>query len=407
MSEPTVVRRPSSVVGPTVPSPRSGQAVSSFEFATAQRIVFGAGKSAEIGRIAAAFGKRALLVASSAARVAAIQSSLSAAGVEVMLFETRGEPRIETAERGAQTALDARADMVIAVGGGSGIDAGKAIAALAANPGGALEYLEVIGRGKSLANAPLPFIAMPTTSGSGAEVTRNAVLTSPAHGVKASLRSPLMLPRVALVDPLLTLDLPPAATAATGMDALAQLIEPFVSLRANPFSDAFCREGLPRIARSLRTAYANGNDVAAREDMSLASLCGGLALANAGLGAVHGFAAPIGGAFPAPHGAVCAALLPAVWRTNVAALRTRAPENPALARFTEIARILTGNPHASADDGANWLAQLRSDLAIPPLSSYGIRSADVATLVNNAAAASSMQANPIKLTVEELGALLS
>lgn len=378
-----------------------------FEFATAQRIVFGSGKAAEIGRIAAGFGRRALLVAGGAARVAPIRDVLAAAGVEATLFETHGEPRIETAERGVQAAHDARADLVIAVGGGSSIDAGKAIAALAANPGGALEYLEVVGRGKAISVAPLPFIAVPTTSGSGAEVTRNAVLTSPEHGVKASLRSPLMLPRVALIDPRLTLDLPPAATAATGMDALAQLIEPFVSSRANPFSDAFCREGLPRAVRSLRTAYANGTDAAAREEMSIASLCGGLALANAGLGAVHGFAAPIGGAFPAPHGAVCAALLPAVWRTNVAALRARAPQHPALARYDELARILTGSPFASADDGAAWLAQLRADLEIPPLSTYGIRPADLPTLVKNAAAASSMQANPVKLTEQELGALLS
>lgn len=378
-----------------------------FEFATTQRIVFGSGKAAEIGRIAAGFGRRALLVAGGAARVAAIRDVLAAAGVEATLFETHGEPRIETAERGVQAAHDARADLVIAVGGGSSIDAGKAIAALAANPGGALEYLEVVGRGKAISVAPLPFIAVPTTSGSGAEVTRNAVLTSPEHGVKASLRSPLMLPRVALIDPRLTLDLPPAATAATGMDALAQLIEPFVSSRANPFSDAFCREGLPRAVRSLRTAYANGTDAAAREEMSIASLCGGLALANAGLGAVHGFAAPIGGAFPAPHGAVCAALLPAVWRTNVAALRARAPQHPALARYDELARILTGSPFASADDGAAWLAQLRADLEIPPLSTYGIRPADLPTLVKNAAAASSMQANPVKLTEQELGALLS
>jgi alcohol dehydrogenase class IV len=377
-----------------------------FEFATAQRIVFGSGKAAEIGRIAAGFGRRALLVAGGAARVAPIRDVLAAAGVEATLFETRGEPRIETAERGVQAAHDARADLVIAVGGGSSIDAGKAIAALAANPGGALEYLEVVGRGKAISVAPLPFIAVPTTSGSGAEVTRNAVLTSPEHGVKASLRSPLMLPRVALIDPRLTLDLPPAATAATGMDALAQLIEPFVSSRANPFSDAFCREGLPRAVRSLRTAYANGTDAAAREEMSIASLCGGLALANAGLGAVHGFAAPIGGAFPAPHGAVCAALLPAVWRTNVAALRARAPQHPALARYDELARILTGSPFASADDGAAWLAQLRADLEIPPLSTYGIRPADLPTLVKNAAAASSMQANPVKLTEQELGSVL-
>jgi alcohol dehydrogenase class IV len=377
-----------------------------FEFATAQRIVFGAGKAAEIGKIAAGFGRRALLVCSNAARVSAVRDSLRAAGLDVTTFESRGEPCIADAERGVQAARDAAADVVVAVGGGATIDLGKAVAALATNPGGALEYLEVVGRGKAIAQPPLPFIAAPTTAGSGAEATRNAVLTSPDHSVKASLRSPLMLPRVAVVDPLLTLDLPPAATAATGMDALAQLIEPFVSVRANPLTDALCREGMPRAAHALRIAYANGSDVAARTEMALASLLGGMALANAGLGAVHGFAAPIGGAFPAPHGAVCAALLPPVWRTNVAALRARAPDSPALARFAEAARLLTGDPLASPDDGAAWLDHLRRDLLIPPLSAYGISPADHPALVRNAAAASSMQANPIRLTEEELGEIV-
>lgn len=211
--------------------------------------------------------------------------------------------------------------MVIGLGGGSVLDAGKAIAALVTNLGNVFDYLEVIGKGQPLVNAPLPFIAIPTTAGTGTEVTRNAVLGSPAHGVKVSLRSPMMLPSLAIVDPELTYGLPPEITASSGLDALTQLIEPFVSVKANPMTDAICREGIRHAAKSLRTVYHNGADASAREGMSLASLFGGLALANAALGAVHGFAGPLGGMLNAPHGAICAKLLPLVMEVNIKVLR--------------------------------------------------------------------------------------
>jgi alcohol dehydrogenase class IV len=289
---------------------------------------------------------------------------------------------------------------VIAIGGGSAIDAGKAIAAIAANPGDVLDYLEVVGQGKPLPAAPVPFIAVPTTAGTGSEVTRNAVLGSPEHRVKASLRSPAMLPRVALIDPELTLGLPPAVTASTGLDALTQLIEPYVSCRANPLTDAFCIDGLRRAARSLARAFADGRDAEARASMSYASVLGGLALANAGLGVVHGFAAPIGGMFDAPHGAVCAAILPHGMAANIKALRARAPESPALARYEEIARVVTGDADATCEDGVAWVSALVSELGIPPLRAYGVT--DVANVVEKASRASSMKANPIPLNAEEL-----
>ncbi len=239
---------------------------------------------------------------------------------------------------------------MVACGGGSAIDAGKAIAALLGNGGDPLDYLEVVGRGQPLTKPSLPFVAIPTTAGTGSEVTRNAVLASPEHRVKASLRSPLMLPRAALVDPDLLRGLPPHVVAASGLDAFAQLVEPFLSVRANPLVDALCREGLARSARSLRRAFEGDSSEAVRVDLALASLFGGLALANAGLGAVHGFAAPVGGLFDAPHGAACAALLPAVLRVNLEALSRRRPESPALARYREIAAIVTGRPDADAED---------------------------------------------------------
>jgi alcohol dehydrogenase class IV len=216
-----------------------------------------------------------------------------------------------------------------------------------------------------------------------------------------------MLPRVALVDPTLTLDLPPAITATTGMDALTQCLEPFVSNKANPMTDSLAREGMARAARSLRRAYERGDDPAAREDMAMTSLFGGLSLANAKLGAVHGFAGVIGGMFPAPHGAICARLLPPVMAVNVRALREDQPDSDALHRYDEIARILTGKSIARSDDGVTWVAELGKTLQIPPLSAYGISPADFPVLVEKSASASSMRGNPIKLTPDELEEILN
>ncbi len=378
-----------------------------FEFATATRIVFGAGMMREAGSLAKAFGHRALVVTGRALRRAvSLLNALQREAVEAVAFSVPGEPELETVARGIALAKEQRSDMVISFGGGSAIDAGKAIAAMLANEGELLDYLEVIGRGRTLANPASPFIAIPTTAGTGSEVTRNAVLASPIHRVKASLRSPFLLARVALVDPELTYDLPPALTASTGLDALTQLIEPFVCSRVNPVTDALCVEGLRRAGRSLRTAFEHGGNAAAREDMSVASLFGGFALANAGLGAVHGFAAPIGGMFSAPHGAVCAALLPHVVDMNLRALRQRMAASETLCRFEQVARLLTGRPTATADDAVVWLRALVADLHIPDLGSYGLKRENTAELVEKATQASSMKANPIALTPQELTQIL-
>jgi alcohol dehydrogenase class IV len=374
-----------------------------FEFATATRIVFGEGTAATLPELVRSFGSRPLVVTgASTERVRWLVTALSAE-----MLAVPDEPTVDLIRAGARRVQDTGLDAVVSLGGGSAIDAGKAIAAIATNGGEPLDFLEIVGRGKAMAIAPLPFIAVPTTAGTGSEVTRNAVLGSAEHGVKASLRSPLMLARVALVDPELTYGLPPAVTAATGLDALTQLIEPFVSARANPLTDAVCAEGIPRVARSLRHAYHDGADQDARRDMSLASLFGGLALANAGLGIVHGFAAPLGGCWKAPHGALCAALLPHGMAANVAALRTRAPQHPALERYAAIARLLTGRKDASAEDGIEWVQALCAELNVPALRAWGIAEADLAGVVEKAARASSMQANPLPLTDEELLAVVT
>jgi alcohol dehydrogenase class IV len=286
------------------------------------------------------------------------------------------------------------------------LDAGKAIAAMMTNEGDLLDYIEIIGRGRTLGKRSAPFLAIPTTAGTGSEVTRNAVLASPEHRVKVSLRSPFLLASIALVDPELARDLPPSLTATTGLDALTQLIEPYTCLRGNPMTDAVCKEGMRRAARSLRAAFVNGGDAGAREDMALASLFGGMALANAGLGAVHGLAGPIGGMFPAPHGAVCAALLPYVMEANLRALRQRQPDSPALSRYQTVARLLTGKSEAAADDGVEWVRALVSDLQVSGLARYGIRLEDSAELAAKAAQASSMKANPIVLTPGELSEIM-
>ena len=378
-----------------------------FEFATAGRIVFGGGTLAEVAPAARSFSPRALVVTGrTPARAGRLLELLAQAKVATTTFTVAREPTIADALAGAQCAIAADAGLVIGFGGGAALDAAKAIAPFATNRGDPLDYLEVIGRAQPLTVASLPCIAIPTTAGTGAEVTRNAVLASPEHRVKVSLRSPQMLPRLALVDPELARDLPPGVTASTGLDALTQLIEPFVSSRANPFTDALCRDGILLAARSLRRAVEHGADLAAREDLALASLYGGLALANAGLGAVHGFAGPIGGMFPAPHGAVCAALLPHAMEANVQALQTRASNHPARQRYDEVARLLTGHPHAIADEGVRWVSALIRDVRIPPLRTYGMTEADFPEVVGAAAKASSMKANPLPLTPAELKTIL-
>jgi alcohol dehydrogenase class IV len=382
-----------------------------FELAAPARIVFRAGACGDVGGIARALGGHALLVTGrSAARAAAVTAPLSAAGVRFTSFAVAGEPTVEIARAGVAAAHEAGCDLVIGCGGGSALDAAKAVAALLGNGGDPLDYLEVVGRGRPLTRPSAPFIAIPTTAGTGSEVTKNAVLTSQAHGAKASLRSPLILPRVALVDPDLLARLPAAVVASSGLDALSQLIEPLVSARANPLTDGLAREGIRRSAGALPRAHAAaraGAELAPadRESLALASLFGGLCLANAGLGAVHGFAAPLGGMFDAPHGAVCAALLPAVLRVNARALAARAPDGPnapALARLAEVAALVTGRAEATIADGVAWVAALARALEIPGLATYGLTLARVPELVGKARAASSMKGNPIALTDDEL-----
>lgn len=378
-----------------------------FDFATANRIIFGPGTARQVGQLASELGSQAMVVTGKdLRRHAFLVQDLESNGIGFTRFSVPREPTDKLIMSGVEAARQAGCDLVIAIGGGSVIDSGKAIAAMLTNHGDLKDYLEVIGKGKTIENSPVPNIVLPTTAGTGSEVTRNAVLMSRKHKVKVSMRSPLMLPQIAIVDPELTYAMPPDITAGTGLDALTQVLEAFVSTGANPMTDAVCREGLRRAARSLERTYQNGNDKEARYDMCVTSLFGGMALANAKLGAVHGIAGPFGGMYDAPHGMVCGRLLPSVMQVNVKALQERKLNAIALSRYKEIAHIVTADQNASAVDGIAWIHSLCDRLEVAPLSQYGLDENGFPALVQNALQASSMKGNPIQLTEKEMFAIL-
>jgi alcohol dehydrogenase class IV len=387
---------------PDAPQTVTGTA---FEFATVGRIVVGAGRTSVLPGVLAGLGTRALVC--TGANPSRHADLLAGLGLPARVFPVAGEPTIELARAAVESAREHGADIVAAIGGGSVIDTGKTVAMLLGNGGDPLDYLEVVGLGRKISKASAPFVAVPTTAGAGAEATANAVLASPEHGIKASLRSPSMLPRVALVDPLLTVSCPPSVTAASGIDALTQCLEPFVSVRANPLTDGLAREGLRRAAAGLRRAFADGADVRARTDMAICSLLGGMALANAKLGAVHGLAGVIGGSADVPHGAACAALLAPVVEANVRALRSARPDHPALTRFAETAQLLTGYPTATIEDGIAWLRETVASLGIPGLGAFGVRPEAAEDVAAKALRSSSMQGNPVGLSQADLQIILA
>ena len=396
----------------------------SFEFATAGRIMAGTGRAAELPGVLAGLGSRVLVcTGANPARHAGLLAGL---GPPAAVFTVPGEPTAELARAGVAAAREHGADVIAAIGGGSVIDTAKAVAMLLANGGDPLDYLEAAGSGRAITRLSVPCVAVPTTAGTGAEVTANAVLAVPEHRLKASLRSPLMIPRVALVDPLLSASCPPPVTAASGLDALTQCLEPFVSVRATPLTDGLAREGLRRAGLGLRAAYADGGDLAARTDMAICALLGGMALANAKLGAVHGLAGVVGGTADVPHGLACAALLAPVIDANVRALRSGRPgaavlgrvvpdrpvldrpvlDRPVLDRYAEAAGLLTGQPGASVEDGVAWIRQTLTLLAVPGLAAFGLTAGQAGGIAAQALTSSSMQGNPVLLSQDELEAVV-
>ena len=374
-----------------------------IDFATTGRIIFGNGKVRLLPEILEKFGSRIMILRSkSASNIEGILRLLKESGFDIEERVISGEPNIEVINQTARIAREFESECIVSIGGGSVIDTGKAISALLNNPGELLDYLEVVGKGLPLLNSAAPFIAVPTTSGTGSEVTKNAVISVPEKSVKVSMRSNDMLPDVALVDPELTYSVSPEVTAFTGMDAFTQVIEPYVSSQANAFVDLICRDAIPRGAKYLKNAFNNGKDREARENMAWVSLMGGLALANAKLGAVHGFAGPIGGMYHQPHGTICASLMPAVMEMNILLLNQKKDGNLYLERYREIAVWVTGNVNADTLDLIGWLKELKNDLMIPSLSNLGISYKEFPEIANKANKSSSMKGNPVLLSHEQM-----
>lgn len=368
-----------------------------FTFATSAAIRFGSGAVAHLADDVRRLGQQAFLVTGgSPERTADLVADVPVTGT----YALAGEPTFDDASAAVAAARESGADVVVGLGGGAVLDLAKAVAILAVADGEAIDYAEVIGAGRSLPAEALPFIAVPTTAGTGSEVTSNAVLASPEHGVKVSLRSLAMLATVAIVDPELTLTCPPLVTAQSGMDALTQCLEPLTSRFANPLVDALATAGLRRASEGLVRAVEDGSDLRAREAMAFCSLMGGLSLSNAKLGAVHGLAGVLGGTTGAAHGAICAALLAPVTTANLHALRQREPENPALDAYATAAEALTGERDTA--ELVRWLERLQDRLRLPGLTELGLRPEQHDAVVDASMRASSMKGNPIDLTRDEL-----
>ena len=374
-----------------------------FEFSTASRILFGQGAALEAAKALHTLGQRVLVVTGQdSQRHPEILRALEEGTEYISLFQVEGEPDVQILDDGLIQARESKVDLVLGLGGGSAMDTAKAIAALFGDEQWR-DCLEIVGRGREPRGKALPCVTMPTTSGTGAEVTRNSVIKIDDAGIKVSLRHDSLLPKWAVVDPLLSKGMSPAVTAASGMDALTQLLEAYTSGFANPMTDALCEQGLKRVGECLRKAYSHPQDLEARENMAMAALFSGLALANAKLGAVHGIAGPLGGMIKIPHGAACAALIPSITRSNLKAMKERDSQNPALAKYDQASKFLMGEV-GSADLLPSWLDSLKRDLRISSLAWFGFESARVLPLVQNAANSSSMKGNPIVLSLEELAA---
>lgn len=372
--------------------------MTTFAFATADMIRFGRGEAVQAVPALVALGKTVLLVTGATpARVGWLKDALEAEGVAVTVFSVAKEPDVALIESGVAVARVAQATAVITIGGGAVIDAGKAIAALTPATRPMLDHLEVVGQGLPLDVAPLPFAALPTTAGTGAEVTKNAVISVPDAQRKVSLRDPRMLPTLAIVDPALTDNCPRGVTLASGLDAVTQVIEPYLSSKANPLTDTICRDAIPKGLVAIQQIVAS-EDPDARDALAWVSMCGGLALANSGLGVAHGLAGPLGGLTNAAHGAICGALLPHGLRANA-----EAGNDPVLqVRIAEVQGWIAQAFGGAAEDAVETLHHWSRKAGLPGLDAQGITDAARAKAARDAVSSSSMKANPVALTEEQL-----
>ena len=385
--------------------------MNAFDFFSVARVSFGRGIFDRVGELVGSFGHTAMVVTNAGqpgdgGLVDRLAELLAEANVPMHSYRQRGEPSVEHVEKALEVARRASCDVVIGLGGGSAIDAAKAVAGLLTNGGSPLDYMEVIGKGQKITKPSAPWIAAPTTAGTGAEVTRNAVIGCPEKRFKASLRSEHLLPRIAVVDPELGVNVRPEITARSGMDALCQLIESYTSNKAQPITDALALKGVALAAPALPRAFANGSDLDAREDMAMAALLSGITLANVGLGAVHGFAAPACANYPIPHGSLCAVLLSHVVSANATALKAESAEHPCLQKYEAIGRALTADENlrgpSAIDAGISFLSDLVDRLNIAGLRDFGFKPDGFAELVGLARKSSSMRYNPTVLSDEVL-----
>ena len=378
-----------------------------FNFSAPQQIIFGNGRIGDLTFIMRDIGDRAFIVRyHSGSGFPALVRTLEENYVKWIEFEVRQEPNLALVTDAVAVAQKYECNFVVSIGGGSVIDTGKIVSVMQTNHGSIMDYLEVVGKGKTLENPAIPHIAIPTTAGTGTEVTRNAVLDIPEKKTKVSMRSDYLFPKIACVDPELTISVPPTTTAFSGMDAFSQVIEPFVSKRKNYLTDMFCRDGIRLASDYLIRAYHDGEDRVSRTMMSGVSLLGGLCLTNSGLGAIHGFAGPIGGMFHIPHGAICASLLPSVMEMNINALRRRDSINETVNSYKEIIQIVTKNPDSTIEEGIEWFKELNLKLQIPSLAGLGINKKDFSEIIERAVQSNSMKTNPIQLTRDELWQIL-
>lgn len=381
-----------------------------FELFPIPRILFGAGELRRLPELTPSLGTHALVVYNGKS-LDRLQQVLQTTTLSTTPLRQSGEPTAQQVDAATDLARSAGCDCLIGLGGGSAIDAAKAVAGLLTNGGQAVHYMEVVGQGRKIMKVAAPWLAIPTTAGTGAEVTRNAVIGLPDKKFKASIRSEHLLPRAVLVDPELALEVPPQVTASSGMDALCQLIESYTSTNANPLTDILVQAAISRAVDALPRIFRDGHDLDARANMALAALYSGIALTNAGLGAVHGFAAPLGANFPIPHGTICAALLPHVLRQNIEEARRNAVHR-ALARYYRLGRVLVmaGTTIPGMDIGADYCVpftqQLVHDLQIPPLNTFGLTESHIPDMVTLARKSSSMRYNPVTLSDEALSTAL-
>ena len=373
-----------------------------WDFNTPTQIIFGSGSITRLSEIIGANRHVLIVTGGNKPIKERIESLLPSNENRVDWISVEREPTIDFLLGVCDSYCDNPPDAIVAVGGGSVIDTGKVISSFVRRPNEIRDYAEVIGKGLPVDQTGLKMVAIPTTAGTGSEVTRNAVMTIPDSHVKVSLRGKGLYPSVAIVDPELTLSLPPGVTASTGMDALTQLIESLVSIKANPFSQVICRTGLSGIGYHLVDAYQDGQNITAREGMSYASLMSGIALANSGLGAVHGFAAVIGGMFGIAHGEICASMLPAVCSVNIDALMRTNSHHPALQIYDECIQLIISKKKTNRLDLIEWLRELHGSIGIRSLSRLGVTSSSFPEIITRTKLSSSIKGNPIVLSDEDL-----